>query len=328
MSRLGLLSGLLISLLALGCAHQRHPGVPAPAGTVAVRPDPIPLDETYPHRMAVRISPPWTEKGEWVLRAPETVGSNRGLLFIDHRRDDMLPAAWPLRPLRWTRNRDRSLEYECELDIGVVLRVCIAPEGPHVAVESVVINAGAADLENLGTQFCLVQSGIPAFADPGAQRTFICSGGKFVPLGNTRPGPAPGCNPMLIVTNTWDLEPWDSWEPGRSWFAECQADVPLIATVSREGNRLVAMAFDNAYKIMTNCDIPCIHADPKFPDCPAGATARIRGRIYFIEGSLADALRRFKQDFPGWRYPPDRYVIPQRISALGPRGAAIPAPAT
>jgi len=301
------------------CTHHRTGERVSLPHRVSIRPDPIPPGEEYPHRMGVRITPPWKSGGEWLLRAPETLGSDQGLLFIDHSRDDMIPVTWPRQPLTW-KQESGGLEFECELDMGVVLRVRIVPHRDEVTIEGILINGSAADLSNLGTQFCLVQSEVTEFVDPLAERTLVMVGGKFVPLGSAPPGPAPGQKPMFIVTNTWNLDRWKPWEPGRSWFVEQQADIPLIATVSRDGTRVVAVAFDNAYKIMTNCDLPCIHADPRFPDCPPGGIVRIRGKLYFIQGSLADVFRRFQRDFPGWQYPPDRYIIPEKI-ATAPRPA-------
>ena len=52
---------------------------------------------------------------------------------------------------------------------------------------------------------------------------------------------------------------------------------------------------------MTNCEIPCIHADPEFPACKSGESVEIEGRIYFGEGPLTSVLPRFYADFEGWR---------------------------
>ncbi len=52
---------------------------------------------------------------------------------------------------------------------------------------------------------------------------------------------------------------------------------------------------------MDDAEIPCIHADPMFPDCRVGQTVDVRGRIYFLEGDLDDALQRFERDFPEWK---------------------------
>jgi hypothetical protein len=46
--------------------------------------------------------------------------------------------------------------------------------------------------------------------------------------------------------------------------------------------------------------VPCLHSDPKFPDCAPGETKRVRGWLSFYEGSnLEGELKRI--DTTGWR---------------------------
>ena len=296
---------ILITVLCLsGCSGFRSFHMGRVDERVSIRPDPIPEDAHYPHAMAVRISPPWESEGEWVLRAPETLGSNRGLLFIDHERPDMVPVTWPRDRLAWVSDPTGSLGFEMELDMGIALLVRIVPGKDDMSIEAALVNSTGDPLSNMGFQFCLLHTEVPEFVDRKAERTFVLMNDEFVPLGSTKPGPTEGENPFFIITNTWDLDPWAPWEPGRSWFTEeGQADAPLIATVSKDGKRIVALAFDNAYKIMTNCELPCIHADPALPDCEDLGIVRIRGKMYFVEGTLQDVLERFHKDFPEWRFP-------------------------
>ncbi len=73
--------------------------------SVTVTPAPLERGTPYPHPMSVMISPPWQQEGQWVLRSPETIGCNHGLLFIDHRRADNPPVTRPTHPLEWKRSR-------------------------------------------------------------------------------------------------------------------------------------------------------------------------------------------------------------------------------
>lgn len=272
----------------------------AAASHVRIEPAALPAHATYPHTVGVDIFAPWQQQGHWTLRAPETLGSDHGLLFIDHERPDMLPVAWPVHPLSWRRLDDGALFLACELDNRCLLVVKAIPCPNGVSIVCRFTNAGAHALSNLGTQFCLVQTHVSEFRDPRGKRTFIYSQGRWIRLCDTKPGLPKGERPFFIITNTYDLAPWSDVTIPRSWGAEEQADVPLIATVSKDGRRLIGLAFDNSYKIMSNCEIPCIHADPKFADCPPGETVEIRGRVYLLEGSLNDLLACFQRDFPQW----------------------------
>ena len=104
--------------------------------SVGISPFSVPPDREYPHEMAVLISPPWEQKGEWRLRAPETLGSNRGLLFIDHHREDMIPVTLPTHPLTWKNSPQGGLEYDCELEMGIVMGVRISPGQQCVDIRS------------------------------------------------------------------------------------------------------------------------------------------------------------------------------------------------
>ena len=44
-----------------------------------------------------------------------------------------------------------------------------------------------------------------------------------------------------------------------------------------------------------NPPVPCLHSDPKFPDCPPGETRRLNGSLWFYEGSaISNELRRLE----------------------------------
>ncbi|HOK76805.1 MAG TPA: CehA/McbA family metallohydrolase [Verrucomicrobiota bacterium] len=75
---------------------------------------------------------------------------------------------------------------------------------------------------------------------------------------------------------------------------------PYIACKSNDGRRWIITAWDPMGRLWQNPPVPCIHSDPKFPDCPPGQTVRARGWISFYEGSELDAeLERIENT--GWR---------------------------
>jgi hypothetical protein len=46
--------------------------------------------------------------------------------------------------------------------------------------------------------------------------------------------------------------------------------------------------------------VPCLHSDPKFPDCDPGQTQHLRGWLSFYEGADLDSeLQRIERT--GWR---------------------------
>jgi hypothetical protein len=59
---------------------------------------------------------------------------------------------------------------------------------------------------------------------------------------------------------------------------------PFVAARSKSGDRWVITTWTDCHRAWGNPPCPCLHADPKFPDCEPGATRRLRGWLSFYEG--------------------------------------------
>lgn len=77
---------------------------------------------------------------------------------------------------------------------------------------------------------------------------------------------------------------------------------PYVACKSPDGKRWIITAWDPLHRGWANAPCPCLHSDPKFPDCAPGETKRLRGWLSFYEGSDIEA--EFKRiEKTGWRTP-------------------------
>jgi hypothetical protein len=77
-------------------------------------------------------------------------------------------------------------------------------------------------------------------------------------------------------------------------------DKPYVAARSRDGRRWVVTAWEPCHRAWANAPCPCLHSDPKFPDCAPRQTRRLRGWLSFYEGE--DVRGEFKRiDATGWR---------------------------
>lgn len=75
---------------------------------------------------------------------------------------------------------------------------------------------------------------------------------------------------------------------------------PYAACRSADGRRWVITAWEPCHRAWGNARCPCLHSDPKFPDCPPGETRRVAGWLSFYEGTDIDAeLKRIEAT--GWR---------------------------
>jgi hypothetical protein len=68
---------------------------------------------------------------------------------------------------------------------------------------------------------------------------------------------------------------------------------PFVATRDDAGRRWIITAWVPSNRTWANPPVPCMHADPKFPDCAPGETKRLHGWISFYKGEdLQGELRR------------------------------------
>jgi hypothetical protein len=75
---------------------------------------------------------------------------------------------------------------------------------------------------------------------------------------------------------------------------------PYSAARSDDGRRWIITAWEPNHRAWANATCPCLHSDPKFPDCPPGETRRAAGWLSFYEGTDIEA--EFKRiDATGWR---------------------------
>ena len=71
---------------------------------------------------------------------------------------------------------------------------------------------------------------------------------------------------------------------------------PFAACKNRDGNRWVILGFDHCVRAWGNPPCPCLHADPKVPDCEPGETQTVRGWVSFFEGiQINDELKRLEK---------------------------------
>ncbi len=75
---------------------------------------------------------------------------------------------------------------------------------------------------------------------------------------------------------------------------------PYCACRSADGRRWIITAWSHCHRPWANPRCPCLHSDPKFPDCLPGETQTLHGWLSFYEGD--DIQAEFKRlDTVGWK---------------------------
>ena len=61
-------------------------------------------------------------------------------------------------------------------------------------------------------------------------------------------------------------------------------DQSVIAVRGEQTDRWIVTSWTPIQRVWQNPPVPCIHADPIFPDCPPGETVTVSGYLGFYEG--------------------------------------------
>jgi len=243
---------------------------------------------------AAAIQAEWMDKPV-VLRFPETLGTDFGMMFIDHVRDDMPPKTdLPALCKEWSESEGGSAWFEWNLPDSLVGGGRLSPGTDEVDLEFWVINRNdkATDVH---TQFCLTTGG-SEFEDHDLTRSFVRVDGKWQRMCDADRGAGKFelCHYPVVggPDLSWARNNPDGWGASRD-----HADAGLLAVASRDGRHLLSIAWRNPSGLLSNAFIPCIHADPTWPRCPAGRAVHLRGKLYLIEGTLDDLDARWRRDF-------------------------------
>ncbi len=75
---------------------------------------------------------------------------------------------------------------------------------------------------------------------------------------------------------------------------------PYVAVRNKAGDRWIITAWEPCDRVWGNAPCPCLHSDPKFPDCAPGKIERLRGWLSFYEGT--EIQKEFDRiDATGWK---------------------------
>lgn len=78
---------------------------------------------------------------------------------------------------------------------------------------------------------------------------------------------------------------------------------PYVACKSADGGRWIITAWVPCHRPWANAPVPCLHSDPKFPECAPGQSQMLRGWLSFYQGTnIQHEFRRI--DETGWREAP------------------------
>jgi len=225
----------------------------------------------YPFEQIAWMSPPWPSQDYIWLDFPEAVFCNLGLLYLSHVNPKFPSVFSDLPKVPWQLTIG-GICFERRLPNDFVFGGSLRKGGPSVVeMELYMRNGTPQPVCDIRLQTCAYLRGIREFSAFAMSNKYVHVADKgWVPF-ETAVGDT-------ATSGRYHL----GWRGGPK-----VADLPVMVTVSDQGDRLFAMTWrENTYSLVGNPRHPCMHADPFFPDLEPEQEARIQGKLLFFEGSL------------------------------------------
>jgi len=243
----------------------------------------------YPFEHIAWISPPWASHDYVWYDFPEAIFTDMGLLFLSHV-NPPFPVVFPGPPRVDWKEVENGIAYQRTLPNGIGFGGSLVKgeEEGIVSVELHLDNGSDTDLDDITMQTCIFLRAAKEFSEYTADN-------KFVHIPKRGWVPFPEAQKIGGEEGRFRI----GWRSGPK-----SADLPFMATVSRDAERLVAVTWlEDTYSLVTNPGHPCMHADPALPRVPSGDSASIRGEVIFFEGQLdefTEYLRNRGMDTGAW----------------------------
>lgn len=207
----------------------------------------------------ISVFPPWKDGGYAVVDVPEAIFSNLGLTYLAHQH---IPTIWTeqsieLEPIEW-KEKGGGIEFSRTLPNGIRFGSRAVVQGDELQGDKV--QGEEAKSESVAMEMWLTNGTAEQLTGLRCQVCVMLKG----LIGFTAQR-----NREQVVRG------------------------PFVAVRADQTDRWVITAWKPINRAWTNPPVPCIHADPIFPDCPPGQTVRVQGGMWFYEGSeIADEIER------------------------------------
>jgi len=253
----------------------------------------VKYEGTYAYGLAV--APPWKEGGVLVINFPEHLEyESRGMGILRH--NDATPRGrWETAP----DGRRATLNVESPTAPGVRVEGEAKIAGPdRVELMIRIVNGGKIALATVKPLYCMHYrelSGFPQWVD-NFKHTFVLRGGKTVALSEV-----PTKTPETKIKGG-TIAGCDQQDNGfaerNGGLIERGLDAAIAAVEDLQGRRRLVVAWSPGKSILSNANIPCLHADPFYGTLEPGQSAEARGVLLFTEKPAEEACAQLRRE--GW----------------------------
>ena len=246
--------------------------------------------------LCAELRAPWMEEHDrLIIRSSEIVAYETGYLYDDHippcekegrgRDYNHIPFKWDV--------HDESL-HAAHCNVPGIGRFSLELKAgeDHVDVGMDVQNGMSRRMGNVDWHFCVIGYESPSIGDGALTRTFLYDGKRLRSLSELSFGLE---TEMFLVRG------------GNGFVPSIHASYPrnpvmaaksLVLVESADGRHCAGVGFGQAHTIFSNTRNRCFHADPYFASIELkGEIATARGRIYLVEGTSEELLKRYTSEF-------------------------------
>lgn len=259
--------------------------------------------EGEPRFIAFKVMADWLD-GHIRVRFPENIYSDLGLHFLDNVAPGMKRVSEVKVPTWQTDPATGALFYAVRTDEGIHFRGRVEAGEAGIDMAFTVENR-TGKATGIDSQVCFDLSPSPSFNRRVIlDTTYAWIDGKYRSL-NTTTSPKRetkfakiGYNWLLLLYDEQPDDPMRRIEDECPWWiVDQEPDLPLIVRETADGKHLLAVTWegDHVRRLMTNSNIPCLHADPlSCATLADGESYTWKGRIFLMANDPERLLHLYR----------------------------------
>jgi hypothetical protein len=242
------------------------------------------------------ILPPWAEGGKLVVNLPEHLEyESRGMGILRH--NDKEPRGhWEVA----AEGGRATLNVESPTAAGVRIEAEAKAAGrDRVEFTLRIFNGGKIPLAAVKPLYCFHYrelTGFPQWVD-NFKHTYVLRGGKPLALADiaTKTAQAKVKGGTVAGCEQHD----NGFAEKQGGLLEGGVEAAITAVESLDGKRKLLVAWSPGKSILSNANIPCLHADPYYGTIEPGQSAEAKGVLLFTEGPLEEGFSRLRGEGRG-----------------------------
>jgi hypothetical protein len=238
------------------------------------------------------VVPPWADGGHLTINLPEHLEYMPGTQGILRHNDSAPRGHWEITDA----GRTATLDVDSPTAEGVHVKAVAKVTGAdRIEITFRIQNNGKIPLGTIIPLFCShyrYLTGFPQYTG-NFRHTYVLFRGKPTALADIPTQRADADVKGAPVIGCPQRGDWFAAKHGG--YIEAGVDAALTAVAALDGKRKLIVAWTPGKSMLSNANIPCIHADPYFGTIPPGEAREAKGLYLFTTDSLAQLLPELRR---------------------------------